>query len=431
MLCLNPVAWKLCSTEGYRLSRPIGSKVTNLLYIDDLKVFAASQAKLNIVLKMTKEAMEDIGLQWNPKKCNVLKVRRGVPVDIPEGFKSGETLIDSRKEDTTYRFLGAPERLLQEESWLCSVLPRPSFRDSRLSGRAHCQTPTDFKGPISLPCQCCRTSPKRLESLQRNWGSPLTSVFQHPKCRDNRDGADAPRDKIKRHLKKAAMGQRKTEVKEKKWQGKLLAARWEEDQLNQRGSFAWLKNWDTAPTRTIAGMLELYEQLTPTKVYYARNTQTNHPNDTLCRLRGKTAESIPHVLASCSALAQNTYLARHNAALKVLFWEMLRELHRSDTVPPWYSPAVPKPIYESPEAQAYWNIPVFAVSEQVKQNRVDARFIDHEKKKVLAVEMSCPWTENREKKQEEKTIKYGPLRWELKQQFQDMTSGSITSSSMS
>jgi len=48
---------------------------------------------------------------------------------------------------------------------------------------------------------------------------------------------------------------------------------------------------------------------------------------------------------------------------------------------------------------------------------VDARFVDHEKKKVLAVEMSCPWTENREKKQEEKTIKYGSLRWQLKQQF--------------
>ena len=31
--------------------------------------------------------------------------------------------------------------------------------------------------------------------------------------------------------------------------------------------------------------------------------------------------------------------------------------------------------------------------------------------------MSCPWMENREKKQEEKTIKYGPLRWELKRQF--------------
>ena len=99
-----------------------------------------------------------------------------------------------------------------------------------------------------------------------------------------------------------------------------------------------------------------------------------------------------------------------NAALKVLFWEMPREPQLSDTVPPWYSPVVPKPIYESPEAQAYWDIPVFAVSEQLKQNRLD-------EKKVLAVEMSCPWTENREKKQEEKIIKYGPLRCKLKQQF--------------
>ena len=155
-LCLNLVAWKLCSTEGYRLSRPVGSKVTNLLYID-LKVFAASQAKLDRVLKMTKEAMEDIGLQWNPKKCNVLNVRRGVPVDVPKWFKSGEMVFDSMEEETIYLFLGAPERLLQEESWLCSVLLKATCRDSQSSGRAHCQTPIEFKCPISLPCQCCCT----------------------------------------------------------------------------------------------------------------------------------------------------------------------------------------------------------------------------------------------------------------------------------
>ena len=37
---------------------------------------------------------------------------RGVPFDVPEGFKS---VFNSLKENTTYRFLGAPERLLQEE----------------------------------------------------------------------------------------------------------------------------------------------------------------------------------------------------------------------------------------------------------------------------------------------------------------------------
>ena len=41
----------------------------------------------------------------------------------------------------------------------------------------------------------------------------------------------------------------------------------------------------------------------------------NQSYDTLCRLCGKIAESIPHILASCSALAHNKYLARHNAAL--------------------------------------------------------------------------------------------------------------------
>ena len=38
-------------------------------------------------------------------------------------------------------------------------------------------------------------------------------------------------------------------------------------------------------------------------------------------------------------------------------------------------------------------------------------------KQVTTLEMSCPWVNNREKKSEEKTLKCGPLCWELKQQF--------------
>ena len=72
-------------------------------------------------------------------------------------------------------------------------------------------------------------------------GTTLDLSLPHLKCCDNTDGADVPRDKIKRHLKRAALGRRKTEVKEKRWQGKLLTARWEEDQLNRQGCLAWLK----------------------------------------------------------------------------------------------------------------------------------------------------------------------------------------------
>ena len=50
MMCINPIAWKLKATDGYKLSKPIEGKSTHLLYVDDMKIFAASQSKLDRVL---------------------------------------------------------------------------------------------------------------------------------------------------------------------------------------------------------------------------------------------------------------------------------------------------------------------------------------------------------------------------------------------
>ena len=65
--------------------------------------------------------------------------------------------------------------------------------------------------------------------------------------------------------------------------------------------------------------------------------------------------------------------------------------------------------------QAFWDI--FAEYNEVRANRVDARIVNHREKVVSTIEMSCPWVENHGKKDEEKTLKYGPLRWELKAQY--------------
>ena len=45
-LYLNPIAWKLRAAEGYKLTKPVSQKVTHLLYVDDLKVYASSENKL-------------------------------------------------------------------------------------------------------------------------------------------------------------------------------------------------------------------------------------------------------------------------------------------------------------------------------------------------------------------------------------------------
>ena len=72
-------------------------------------------------------------------------------------------------------------------------------------------------------------------------------------------------------------------------------------------------------------MYELYKQLLPTKLYTKEKTQTSTDSEVLCRLCGKVAESVAHVLAGCSSLTQTKYLSRRNAALKILFFELLRE----------------------------------------------------------------------------------------------------------
>ena len=67
--------------------------------------------------------------------------------------------------------------------------------------------------------------------------------------------------------------------------------------------------------------------------------------------------------------------------------------------------------------QAFWQVPVYGEYQELRANRVDARIVNNKEKQVMALEMSCPWVNNRDKKTSEKTMKYAPLRWELKQRY--------------
>ena len=55
----------------------------------------------------------------------------------------------------------------------------------------------------------------------------------------------------------------------------------------------------------------------------------------LLLLCGNALGSLAHVLSRSSALVQNKYILMQNAALQVLFFEMLRDLGLADSVLPW------------------------------------------------------------------------------------------------
>lgn len=106
-------------TEGYRLSKPLDLKITNLLYIDDLKIFAASENKLSTVLKVTKAAMQDIGLKWNAKKCSVTNVKKGEQVQGTEVKLDEKEVIKHLEDGAEYKSLGVPDDIRQDGLRLC------------------------------------------------------------------------------------------------------------------------------------------------------------------------------------------------------------------------------------------------------------------------------------------------------------------------
>ena len=125
-------------------------------------------------------------------------------------------------------------------------------------------------------------------------------------------------------------------------------------------------------------------------------------------MRGFPGECAAH--SSSSALAQTKYLRRHNNAFKILFFEALSSLDLITKV-------TPKPLYENEHATAFWDVPLFADTTQVKANRIDATVIDKTSKQVRVIEMNCPWLENREFKDFEKTTRYSQLRLKLTNRY--------------
>ena len=91
------------------------------------------------------------------------------------------------------------------------------------------------------------------------------------------DGKQVEAKKVKQAIYKARQQEIQSTVSEERWQGKLIKNRWDDEEVKLNSL------WKNAPTHTIAGVQELYQQLLPAKVYYNRKTKSQI-TDEKCRL---------------------------------------------------------------------------------------------------------------------------------------------------
>ena len=139
--------------------------MTHLLYIDDLKIFAASREKLGRAMAAVRGAMEDIGLEWNERKCSVAHVTRGTlqPEESESAGDSEREVSNSLAEGSHYKFLGVMENTKQDDDLSLQIagkayLQRLSFIWSiSLSDYNKVEASNEFAMPVLsylMPTQC-------------------------------------------------------------------------------------------------------------------------------------------------------------------------------------------------------------------------------------------------------------------------------------
>ena len=163
---------------------------------------------------------------------------------------------------------------------------------------------------------------------------------------DIQNDEDVPVKKIGKQLKCAGVEKYCEEMRRELWQGRLLTQRWDDEEVGKE-CFSWMADWKTAQTHIISGVGALYQQMLSTKVYHKdKTTGLETGQNIMCWMCDKAPQTQAHISAGCSKLAQSKYLTRHNAALKILFFKVLKDLDLITSLPPWYSQEQLKPLYE-------------------------------------------------------------------------------------
>jgi len=219
-----------------------------------------------------------------------------------------------------------------------------------------------------------------------------------------------------------------SEVVNSTWQGVNLKQRIEDGNVS-KGYFNWLERWRSCPTNVIHEFFLLFYQLLPTRQYKLIRSK-EEITDLHCRICHQGQESVKHLISNCSELAKRFYITRHDNALKCFIWPLLYQLKLITKCPPWYACDKVAPYYENENVRFWWNIPEYTGrdDEAIHPPRPDGKLMitSETEKCIHLIDMSVPWTTNREEVYTFKANKYKLIMQGLKLEYPNYDIDQIT-----
>ena len=118
-----------------------------------------------------------------------------------------------------------------------------------------------------------------------------------------------------------------------------------------------------------------------TKVYRRKKLREGE-RGVICRLCHQKEETVPHLLCSCSAIAQSLYKARRDRMLRPVYHQMLSlyGFVTDQDSTPWYKQSLPNNSVDNEKAKILWDIPIqLDIAPQDSANKPDIMVVDKKK----------------------------------------------------
>ena len=107
----------------------------------------------------------------------------------------------------------------------------------------------------------------------------------------------------------------------------------------------------------------------------------------MCRLCGKSSESVWYVVTGCSNLAQKEYKKRHDKVSLRVHWELSKK-YDLECGEKWYEHQ-PLPVIENDQVKLVWDGTILT-DRHVPHNRPDITLVLKDKHQWLLVDVAVP-----------------------------------------
>ena len=438
-------------------------KISHLLFMDDLKLYADSESHLDSLIQTVRIVSDDIGMEFGLEKCGVVCMRRG-KVTQTDGIQlpSGDVMKEIDAEG--YKYLGIlqfddilhkqmKDRIVEEylrrvkklcrsalysgnlmsalNSWAVAVvrysagivdwnkdeLSRMDIRTRKLLTMNGALHPRSNVGRLYIPRNeggrgmtsvedCVNSEVRGLGEYIRNSEEIAMRFVRKEELCDIAETSNEFKERVSR--------KRLEQWREKKKHGVFLK---KVEGIADQASWDWIRG-GSLRKETEGLIFAAQEQALSTRAI--RAITYKEEISPLCRVCEKELETPMHIAAGCTALAGKQYKTRHDNVSRRVHWQLCRK-YGIECPEKWYQHN-PQNVSENQDRSVtiWWEV-VIKTDRKVGNNHPDIVVILKKENKWQIIDPSCPMDENVEKKETEKVTKYMDLASEIRRMHQVKT----------